>query len=307
MTVSGELSMTSMIWIALGALAVPLVVVVIVSARPRAGETGAYRLATRARLPFGSAAGYERIRRRVQAEDRMTALAGVALIVALGIATPLAPQITPETGWIAVVVVLTGLGMASTAARLRWQLFAPRPRRVAHSRSLGLADYLPAWMRLPAPILLATGVLACVFEVIHWGPGSSIGILSLSLLAGATVIAVICSWLSRRVLDTPQPAADEIELAWNDLFRTHSLALLRMLMTISAWLALALPISASADMVWPGAPPTVTAALTMAPVIGVAVIQIATSLTQGWMRSERYPDSLRTATIHPESIVETNA
>lgn len=141
--------------------------------------------------------------------------------------------------------------------------------------SVGVAAVL-AW-RLVQPSRIAT-------ETVLWCAG---------LLVFAIIVFVVMRVMERIVLSQPQVASDDLQLAWDDLFRADALWSLRSAATMAA--ALPLGIAAGTLTLTPIAatrPELSTLMSPWTPVL-IAAAQVTYSLRLGKMAASRYPAALR--------------
>jgi hypothetical protein len=155
------------------------------------------------------------------------AAATLALVCVWGLT--LGRSVAASNWWalVSVGATLVGCAVGAGIAALRQ---AARPRdepgpRVARPTTPGLADYVaPVELQggrvvalLPAVVALASAVVAVT------GAGSP----PLLLPAGLAVLAVAALAFAeigaRRILDAPQVAGSDLELAWSDAVRAHTL------------------------------------------------------------------------------------
>jgi len=223
-------------------LALPVVFLVL-SSRPGWGMRSAGQTALRAGLPFASAATQEHIGRAIRRRTRtgmralLPAMAGYVLVLLF---TPLGDA--SYASWVLVVIIVCGVTTLTAGVHTaRDPLFRP-PRgavRVARAARLRTRDYLGTWRTLLPRVLLGVGVVAAGATAA--GAASSPALHSrLPLLVGCLIVAlavtVSTAVLEQRVLNRAQPASDVVELAWDDLFRTHALSSLRAGAAIASWL-----------------------------------------------------------------------
>ncbi|WP_194408769.1 hypothetical protein [Microbacterium cremeum] len=282
-------------------LAVPAVALV-ATRGPAYGHTRAHAYSVRARLPFGSelTAGKVASRLRTQMRANMWALLGVMAVTGLLLLNP-GVVASPQVIWVVTVTMLMcALSATAVVVNVRGQLFevAPAAPRVAHVRDLTIRDYLQPWRRLPAPLLL----VAAAGSVVLFGAGEAGGlwrapsmaaVLIYSSMALALVVAVGTRVIEARVLAQPRRAHDELELAWNDIFRADTLGALRMSTAVTAWLPLGLSASFLIFQAVSATEPTVVTFLQQFPWWGVCVLQALLPLGQGTMPAALYPPPLR--------------
>jgi hypothetical protein len=216
--------------------------------RPRYRRALVYRFSHTIELPLVTdeiaAAAERRILHRTAAmmAGGLVGILASAVVVYIDPASASAPTI-----WL-VTLPLTLSGMCAGAAfvTLRESLFRRHPDavRIARAVTVTLRDYIsPRRLRVPPAILLAAAGLCLAGSVLGLAgliDGSTF-ILSaaLPMLATALVVTIAGAVLARRVLDQPQPAGSELELAWDDAFRADTLRALWMFGSVIAWLAVA--------------------------------------------------------------------
>lgn len=280
--------------------AVPIIGL-IATRRATSGVYRAHAYSVRAKLPFGSEATGRRVAARLRAQIRanLWALLGVIAVTAPLLLIP-GFATSPQLLWVvAVTLLVCGLSAAAVAVNLRAQLFevAPDAPRVAHLRDLTVRDYLQPWRRLPAPLLLA----AAAAVVLLFGAGEAIGLWHAPMstraavyitMGGALIIALGTRIAEARVLAQPRRAHDELELAWNDIFRSEALGALRMSLAIAAWLPLGIAGSFLFFDALTPADPTSLTILEQFPWWGVATLQVIYTLGAGTMPSAIYPPGL---------------
>jgi hypothetical protein len=153
------------------------------------------------------------------------------------------------------------------------------------------SEYLPLWARaLPAVMLAAAATVFAVVAVLTAVRGTPAAglVVSLAALGAAALGLVAVPVVERRVLASAQPASGTVELAWDDLFRTDALLLLRMGAAILASIALGCAVSALVD-------PQTTSSWTMFPWWSVTVVQLLYLSRRGRLQPGLYPEDLRAA------------
>lgn len=101
--------------------------------------------------------------------------------------------------------------------------------RTARASAPGLADYLPALVRVLVPLFIALGMVVLLTALaLSWSPwfdADTIRRSPLPLLAAAIPVLSLLSVLAvRAVLAAPQPARNEVDLFWQDLVRASTLS-----------------------------------------------------------------------------------
>jgi hypothetical protein len=153
--------------------------------------------------------------------------AGVALVAVWGLT--LGRSVVGSNWWALVVVgaVLAGSAVGAGVATLRraWNPRREPGPRVARPTSPGLGDYLaPVELQggraaavLPALVVLVLAAVALT------GVGSPPLLLPAGLALLAASALVVAELGARRILDAPQAAGSDLELAWSDALRAHTL------------------------------------------------------------------------------------
>lgn len=170
-------------------------------------------------------------------------LAGLFLVALVLFANP--SLASTSFIWLFVVpAVLTIMTTLDVGVALHYSLFRRRADapRLARATATTMRDYVSPWRLRVAPALVVTAVLLNVVgAVLSW-----VGVIdpaifgrssTLPLLAAAVTVFVVGKAVERRILQQTQPAADELELAWDDAFRAETFRALLLLETIVAWLA----------------------------------------------------------------------
>lgn len=294
-----------MVWFTAAILCALALVPIIYLIRSRRHDLSAQQAARYERvvkLPFGTGENYLRVRERLSRRGRV---AMWGLLVALVVWSPFvlwgASWGSSLFLWLITLSIVIGvLTVSSVTETVRDQLRAPSvdAPRVAHSRQLTARDYLQPWRRVLAPIALGTasvGVAAVLAwrlvqpsriatETVLWCAG---------LLVFAIIVFVVMRVMERIVLSQPQVASDDLQLAWDDLFRADALWSLRSAATMAA--ALPLGIAAGTLTLTPIAatrPELSTLMSPWTPVL-IAAAQVTYSLGLGKMAASRYPAALR--------------
>lgn len=143
-------------------------------------------------------------------------------------------------------LILTGMCAGAAFVALRESLFHRRPdaMRVARPVTVTFHDYIsPRRLRMPPVLLLAAVALSLAglaFGLTGLIDGATfLRSAALPALATALAVTIVGGFLARRVLTQPQPASNELELAWDDAFRAETFRALWMFGSIMAWLAAA--------------------------------------------------------------------
>ena len=221
--------------------------VLIATNSPEWGIARAHRASVRARLPFGSdevALTARRHMRRLLRTDMWGLLA--TCVVAFGVLAFIPGSDSPFTLWMFTGAILLVAAATSAYTSLRERLFSPAPTalRVARGREMRVGDYIdPLRRHLPSVVLtLATVGTAIALTWASIGPAhdSSTTLANIVALLAALLIAysaVAGSRIAERaILRRPQPAANPLQLAWDDLFRADALGGLRLFAALAAWI-----------------------------------------------------------------------
>ncbi|GAA2993113.1 hypothetical protein JOD63_001559 [Microbacterium terrae] len=264
--------------------------------RPATVLARADRYSMKARLPYGTDA----IRASVARGLRARGLAGGAAILAAGVLA--VPFLFTALGtdplfifYVLVTALVAGGTIATVAVNLRERLFHPAPDapRVARARRLGVGDYLGAARSLLPWMLFAAAVLAFAVLVAVHAVGATT--LDRSAATAAVVFAVtaVASFvalpvLDRLILDSPQPASDTLELAWDDTLRADALGALRLSASIAAWFAFAFAIGT----LWTAADASSAYWATQMPTWGMIALQFVYPNNGRALRAPLYPDWL---------------
>jgi len=293
-----------MIWftaVLLCALALVPIIYLIVSRRRDLSAQQAAQYERSARLPFGTGENYVRVRERLRRRGR-AAMWGVLTVLIVG-----SPVILWGASWgsplflwlISLSIVIGVLTISSVAETIRDQLRAPRTDapRVAHSRQLTARDYLQPWRCFLAPIALGAAT-AGVAAVLAWWiaqPGrirTDVALWCAGSLVFAIIVFVVMRVMERVVLSRAQVASDDLQLAWDDLFRADALWTLRSAATMAA--ALPLGMATGALMLAPIAVTSPDLTTIMSPcTVLIAAAQVIYSLGLGRMAASRYPEAFR--------------
>ncbi|WP_181010068.1 hypothetical protein [Ornithinimicrobium sufpigmenti] len=168
-------------------------------------------------------------------------LGGVVLLV-VALVWPGEPPLD-DGGWL-VISLLVVLGAAGTVVAELWRPGVPgEGPRAARTVAPGFGDYVPRQAFLLSAGLVAAGLVALVATLSVGGSRwFSAEVLWRSpvpvLLVALAVLTLLSWWAVRRVLDAPQPAADESELYWQDALRAHTLTGLLTPLALVALLAI---------------------------------------------------------------------
>ncbi|MBW9094033.1 hypothetical protein JNB62_10095 [Microbacterium jejuense] len=211
--------------------AVVLLVLLVVMTRPASCYRRADAMSVRLRLPYGTAATRDVVAARSR---RGTTWALTAALIGLCAAVPfLATPLAREPYFLLIAVlpcIVLPTATANVVINLRERLFHPAPDvpRIARLTRMRSRDYLgSAGARVP---WVLAGVLAFALVAIIAVSTAAPGRLAPSAVSAfvAAAALTLClhaarPFLDRLVLDRPQPAADTLELAWDDAFRTETL------------------------------------------------------------------------------------
>ncbi|MBN9177054.1 MAG: hypothetical protein J0I43_06765 [Microbacterium sp.] len=253
---SDSLDMRTISTIIMMIVSIAFVVVLVVAARPRAGERGLLKFSERSGLPIPVASA-DHLRARVRRgtiADAVGGLVGIGLAGVL-IATPLGTSVLFP---LAVVLPVVGVSvmLAGTGAAVRHSLFTPSTGapRIARSHVTTPADYLPTIPRVLAWVVAGAGLIAGCVLVLVWARA---GVPRPEFAVAAVIVAVVALGssaaipaLDRAILSRPQPATTPLELAWDDEFRASTLSAVRQSSTtlgVVALFLIGLALSTSSD------------------------------------------------------------
>ncbi|OJW01401.1 MAG: hypothetical protein BGO47_13095 [Microbacterium sp. 67-17] len=295
-----------MIWFSVAilcALTLIPIVYLIISRRPELSAGQAARYAQSSKLPFGTEENHARVRERLSRRGRAS-MWGV--LIALLVWSPFVLWGASWGGsplflWLITLSIMIGvLTVSSVIETVREQLRQPRTDipRVAHSRQLATRDYLQPWRRVLAPVALIAAA-ATVAAVLAWRIAAPDRIATDTVLwcGGFLVFAVsvfvVTRVMERIVLAKPQLASDDLQLAWNDLFRADTLWTLRSAATMAA--ALPLGMAAATLTLTPIAvrPPELSTLMSTWTPLLICAAQVTYSFGLGKMAASRYPAALR--------------
>jgi hypothetical protein len=251
------------LWLNVGfvaALGIVLLVMLLRARNPQTHFRSADDMSMRLRLPFGDPSTRTAIAAWARRSTRWTLTAELVGVVAL---LPL--LLTPLAGsyvfifTAALPLILLGGTVARVAASMRERLFHPAPDvpRVARLQTMRLRDYFGP-VRLATPWVLA-GLLAAAFVALgtvavtdpaRVDEGYAVAALVTAVVAVAAQVAR--PWLTRRIIDLPQPAADTLELAWDDAIRTDSLSTIALTASQLSGVAAGMAVAASVGPEWIG-------------------------------------------------------
>lgn len=173
--------------------------------------------------------------------------AGVGILVA-GLLTLLLGWIwdgaNEAAGGFFVLSVMFVAGAAGLAlADIRWPGAPADGPRTARATSPSLSDYVPRQVLVVGQIFAAIGLLSLIVTLLLtrsvWFDAATIWHSPVPLLTATLPVLLVFSWLAtRRVLDAPQPARDEVELYWQDAVRAQTLNSLSVTTPLVALFAL---------------------------------------------------------------------
>lgn len=201
--------------------------------------------------------------KRVRNTAVLTCLAGFVALLAIGGLVLLNggfPEGLASTVLSLAFVATAALGSAA-AGIAQFAPQAPGAVRIARSRTPELHDYVhPGWMWASGGVC-ALAVLCTLATLLGAAPGSRLLGLPLASVVLSTCVAVCAQLaalvLSRRLLNLPQPAQNELELRWDDALRGMALRSLWTASLTLAWAAALLAVlwllaPAPSDSVWFG-------------------------------------------------------
>ncbi|WP_300591911.1 hypothetical protein [Microbacterium sp.] len=280
------------------------IVYLVISRRNELSAGQAARYAQSSKLPFGTDENYARVRDRLGRRGRasmwgvLTALIVWSPFVLWGASWGGSPLFL----WLITLSIMIGVLTVSTVIEtVREQLRRPRANipRVAHSRQLTTRDYLQPWRRALAPVSLGAAATA-VAAVLAWRIAAPDRIASgtvlwcVGFLVFAVTVFVVMRVIEQIVLAKPQVASDDLQLAWDDLFRADTLWTLRSASTMAA--ALPLGMAAATLTLTPiaVAPPELSTLMSTWTPLLICAAQVAYSFGLGKMAASRYPAAFRT-------------
>ncbi|WP_425309602.1 hypothetical protein AADG42_12815 [Ammonicoccus fulvus] len=229
--------MNTAIWIA---LAVPMIVSVAPITQGRGHKIDEKQLAryvSKRGLPLPPALR-QPVLDRIGRQER-SALTWTLILFALGVGAALIVELaTGFNGFSGLLVLLppafgAGLGTYLGVRRTRGHLVADAPR-VARSQAIEVSDYTTRAEDLAVKLALVTVLVAAAAALVVWllvPVKPSGGAWVPAILVGVTAILVGLWALARKaerdLIDRPQHAHTELELAWDDATRTDAIRALR--------------------------------------------------------------------------------
>lgn len=235
-------------WASIGALALITVVMLFFGRTARYQERLVLRFWQRIGLPLETDQIAGAVRRRISHRSTAQSTGTLVGLLVSALALILNPSLASLTFmWLfALPAVLTCMAAGDLVLSLRSSLFRRHPdaARLARSSATTLRDYVSGWRLHLAPVFIlisgalcgcgvALGALGAI-DLRHFVLSTAFPLLALSILVLLAGMA-----MERRILRRSQPAADTLELAWDDAFRAETFRALRLFETIVAWLALA--------------------------------------------------------------------
>lgn len=268
--------------------------------RPRSGRRALDRLARRVRLPVPDdlRPGIERQLRSHHLGADLGGTAAVAITAIWGLT--LGPGVVASTWWLQILFAgaLAGAAVGAGLAVLRE---AARPRegagpRVARPVAPTLADYV-------APVELQGGRLVAVLPTVLLGALvvlrasdlTAAGLLGPAVVAALGLVALAFGELGgRRVLEAPQAAGSDLELAWSDAIRAHTLrAVVTVPIVVGSYASLGVLVSfvdlRNADPLSPLALATAGLLVTLVVAAFGAAFWSATGAPHRWFRDRLWP------------------
>ncbi|MDD0857993.1 hypothetical protein NHF46_09895 [Arthrobacter alpinus] len=241
---SFELTFT---WIAFGILAVAVAVRAIIVQTTKSQQHQVFLFWQRVGLPMGSQRVNDSLRRRLHRSTNATLLGGVAggmLAVGIYVFTHTSGLPFNFMWLVALPAVIIGATVLDVALTVRDSLFGRQPDapRMARLEAVGLRNYMSPKRLYAAPLLLVLAAALAVTGLVLGATGAidSGAFLrgpALPFLLAAAVVLGLCVVMARKILEQPQPAADTLELAWDDAIRADVLRKLGVLASVMAWLA----------------------------------------------------------------------
>ncbi|WP_349899018.1 hypothetical protein [Parafrigoribacterium soli] len=133
------------------------------------------------------------------------------------------------TAVIASLVLAGGALGAAIACTTNIGPSAPELPRVARATRPRMTDYLsPVWIVIGI-VVAVTGIVVAILVLLGNAANASMRSLLTVIIAVAAVMLVASPVLAYRLLSSPQPANDDLQLAWDDALRAYGLR--------SVWLA----------------------------------------------------------------------
>lgn len=189
------------------------------------------KLTNRARLPLPDHLR-QPVLDRVRTQERATLAGGLGGLVLGAAAAALIAAWTGATNLGPVLVMFgTGVGLALgrfVGVRTSATTLAPDAPRVARSRSTEVADYTSGAERLavrlvPVAVLVA---LAATWVLWAFAPGAPGVVVPALATVGAVLVvgaAMLLAGARSRVVEHPQQAHNDLELAWDDALRAEAI------------------------------------------------------------------------------------
>lgn len=234
-------------WIMFGVLAAAFIYRLAVVQTVKEQQNMVLQFWQRVGLPMGHEGINDALRRRLRRSANAAvvgALAGAGAACAVHLYTQI-PWLSFTFMWaVALPAVFLGSVAFDVALTLRDSLFGQRPDapRTARLEAVELVDYMsplrlrtaPALLIIAAGLALAHVVLGMVGMV---DPGGLLRGPAIPFFLASTLMLAFCTVTSRKILKQPQPAADTLELAWDDAVRADVFRKLGLLGSVLAWLA----------------------------------------------------------------------
>lgn len=243
MTVESEIT-----WAVLAAALVLNIGYIILAQTDRFQNKQVFQFWQRVGLPMGTEQIAVSVRRRLR-RSVAAALAGVfaGLLVAAGILFFTEVGDSAMFSWLVLLpAALIGMTFFDVGMSLRDTLFrqpSDTPR-VARAEAISLRDYISPWRLRAVPGLLLLAIILNVVGLVMGSKGvirTSVFLQSWSLLILLVAVLVLISVtaVAQRILRQTQPAADVLELAWDDAIRADTFRKLGLLGVTVSWLAVA--------------------------------------------------------------------
>lgn len=115
----------------------------------------------------------------------------------------------------------------------------PDSPRIARATRPRMTDYLSPTWTVTSIATCTTAVIVAVLVLPNTTAHSTLTTIAIVLVVASVLTLALCTLLARRLLASPQPANDRLELAWDDALRARALR--------SVWVA-SLAMSASATL-----------------------------------------------------------
>ncbi|MCU1404140.1 MAG: hypothetical protein JWQ43_443 [Glaciihabitans sp.] len=215
------------------AMAILLVVLMALEASPRYRRRAAWQFSRLVDLPLTERI-VDPLGRRLARRTVFSGAAGLLSLLVYGLLSRLVPDLfalsVASQVLLALFVAVFSLGLA-TAAFDQFARVRSHDARVARLAAPRLSDYLaPGWLVTAVACTVAGLVAVAIIVPATVSSGSTAPYSSgtnmaftISLAVVSLVVFAATVLISRRLIGTPQPAANSLELAWDDAMRARAL------------------------------------------------------------------------------------